>query len=109
MATPPKMSMETLEERFHGAMLTIYRTAKSEANYAATRFLQMVEDRGGLETAKHLLDSKPDEVSEGFVQLALKERLDLTVESLVLQDEWKSLFSSKQLKTAQKRLTPSRS
>lgn len=44
-------------------MLDIYRQAKSELGYVATRFHQMLEDRGGVDAAKQLLHSPP---SEGF-------------------------------------------
>jgi hypothetical protein len=44
-----------LEAEFNDAMLDIYWRAKAEAHYTATRFLGMVVDRGGLETAKYRL------------------------------------------------------
>ena len=93
-----------LEVKFHQAMLGIYEAALKEAKYPATRFRQMVLERGGLATAFYLLDSKPEAVSEGFVELALRKRLDLTVESLVQEDQWRPLFSETQLKTAKHRL-----
>jgi hypothetical protein len=37
-----------IEQRFHEAMVGIYRLAKSEADYNATRYVQMVSDHGGL-------------------------------------------------------------
>ena len=44
-----------LEVQFHEAMLDIYRRAKSEAGYNATRFIGMVVERGGLDTARYLM------------------------------------------------------
>ena len=40
------------EQKFNEAMLDIYRRAKAEAGYNATRFLGIVVERGGLETAR---------------------------------------------------------
>ncbi len=40
--------MDDLERRFHRAMIAIYEKAKREAEYNATRFLQMVSQLGGL-------------------------------------------------------------
>ena len=40
-----------LELDFHKAMLLIYKNAKEECEYNATRFLQMVSNDGGLKTA----------------------------------------------------------
>ncbi len=85
-------------------MLEIYERTKSETKYNATRFLQMVQERGGLATAYYLLDEHAKTVSEGFTQLALRGRLDLTVEALVLKDPWSGLFSVDQLETARRRL-----
>ncbi len=51
------MTADTLLAEFDDAMLLIYKWALSEAGYNATRFLQMLQDRRGLETAKILLHS----------------------------------------------------
>ena len=79
------------ERHFNEAMLDIYRRAKAEAGYNATRFLTMVVERGGLETARYLLHAAT--VSEGYTALWERKRLDLTVEAVILQPEWQSLFS----------------
>jgi hypothetical protein len=90
------------ERRFHQAMLAIYRTAKAEAGYNATRFLSMVTEHGGLETARILLRAAT--VSDGYTALWERNRLDLTVEVLVLQPEWNDLFSSAERSIARRRL-----
>ena len=76
------MSSKVIAE-FNEAMLNIYRRAKDEVGYNATRFLSMVVDRGGLETAQHLLHAS--DVSEGYIALWERNRLDLTVEAMILQ------------------------
>ena len=91
-----------LEGRFHQAMLGIYRTAKAEAGYNATRFLSMVTEHGGLETARILLHAAT--VSDGYTALWERKRLDLTVEALILQPQWNELFSSEERAVARNRL-----
>ncbi len=91
-----------LEVKFHDAMLTIYKRAKSEADYNATRFLGMVAERGGLETAKYLLHAPA--VSEGYTALWQRGRLDLSVEAVILEPEWRQLFSDQERQIAIDRL-----
>ena len=80
-----------LEQQFHGAMLTIYRRAKSEANYTASIFFNMLEDRGGLATAKYLINAP--KVSDGYTALWERKRLDLTVEAVIHDNcKWHSLY-----------------
>lgn len=95
-------SHSPLEISFHNDMLTIYRNAKKECGYNATRFLQMVAIDGGLKTAKRLLGTK--EPSDGFTKLWECHRLDLTVENLVSQAKYKELFTSEEIIIAQERL-----
>jgi len=63
----------------------------------------MVSEMGGLSTARQLLHASG--VSEGFTHLWERGRLDLTVEALVLQPDWKGLFTSGELGIARDRLT----
>jgi hypothetical protein len=89
--------------RFHDAMIKeVYLRAKREVNYNAKTFLSMVVDKGGLETAKQLLGTPT--ASSGYYELARRGRLDLTVESLVLQPGWQGLFTETELHTAKQRL-----
>jgi hypothetical protein len=91
-----------LENRFHDAMLNIYKRAKHETGYNARVFLGMVVDRGGLSTARYLLNAP--KVSDGYTALWQRGRLDLTVEALALEPEWQPLFSLTELKIAVDRL-----
>ena len=75
-------ALAELEARFDDAMMNVYRRALKECHYNATRFLQMHYEHRGLETARILLHAS--DVSEGYVALWERKRLDLTVEALVL-------------------------
>lgn len=87
--------------QFHAEMLRIYDEA-SKLGFRPTRFLQMVENLGGLQAAKQLLGS--DAPASGFERLWELGRVDLTVECLVLQEPWAGLFTQEELKEAERRL-----
>ena len=95
--------MSELEKKFDVAMFGIYRAAKDEVGYTATIFLGMLHDRGGIATAKTLINaSKP---SGGYTALYERGRLDLTVEAMVIENEhWHGLFLQEELDRAKKRL-----
>ena len=95
--------LDQLEKEFHEAMLEIYRKAKKEASYNAQRFLQMVVDHGGIQTAKMLIHS--DTVSDGYTALWERGRLDLTVEAMVIEKQkYHPLFTQEELQVCAKRL-----
>jgi hypothetical protein len=92
----------SLEAAFHQKMVDIYERAKSECHYNATRFLQMVEEHGGLQAAKQLIASK--RLSEGLIKLWEMRRLDISMEALVIQEPWSSLFTAEEVSSARKLL-----
>ena len=57
---------------------------------------------GGYETARTLIHSPT--VSEGYTALWERGRLDLTVEAVILQHEWRDLFSELEREIARRRL-----
>ncbi len=88
--------------RFDAAMLELVETWKREVRYSATRFRQMVDRRGGVETARRLL-GRPD-VSSGFLKLKDAGKLELTIEYLILQREFTTLFTFEERGIARGRL-----
>lgn len=91
-----------LEIEFQKDMIDIYRKAKEECGYNATRFLQMVSNEGGLKTARKLLATA--EPSDGFTELWRNHRLDLTMENLVSKPKYRSLFTDQEIEIARERL-----
>jgi hypothetical protein len=92
-----------LQTRFALEMWNIYRRAKLEAKYNATRYLQMLDKHGGLETARLLINASS--VSEGYTALWERGRLDLTVEALIYDNpEWQVLFTKVEMDIIRKRL-----
>ncbi|MBL0922298.1 MAG: hypothetical protein IBJ10_09250 [Phycisphaerales bacterium] len=101
------MTRAELESAFHEAMLGVYARARDEAGYNATRFLVMVRQHGGVATAKTLMSSQTP--SEGCIELLQRGRADLSVEALVADPKWSSLFDEDQIRRARERLPEGRS
>jgi hypothetical protein len=81
-------------------MRRLYDDAKA-AGYNATYFVQMLDEHGGLETARRLvLRPAP---SDGFTKLWEMKRLDLSVEALVLRSEFRPLVGSEMVSAARRR------
>ena len=95
------MNEEVLRGQFHQEMLRIYDEC-SQFGYRPTRFRQMVNRDGGWETARTLLQGET--LSDGFVRLWEENRLDLTVEALVVRDPWRRLFTESEISKAARRL-----
>ena len=98
------LSKLELEKQFHKDMINIYKNGR-KIGYNASAFLQMINTEKGIDVAKKLItSSKP---SDGFTSLYLKAGIDglaLTVEALVLKEEYVSLFKEKERLTAIERL-----
>ena len=95
------MTTAQLEDMFHLEMLRLYDEQR-QVMRPPIRFLGMVRNLGGRETAKRLL-ANPS-VGDGFVALWEVSRLDLSVEALVLQEPWCALFTEEERAVAQQRL-----
>jgi len=94
--------MRTIENKFNEDMKNIYFTAKKEIGYNATRFMQLVSQKGGLQAAKQLIAKEGG--TYGFEVLWENKRLDLSVEALVLKPEYELLFSDEERQLCIERL-----
>lgn len=94
--------MNPREEEFHQAMIDIYTDALKECNFRAKGFLSMVIEMQGLKAAKKLLSS--EDIQSGLYELFECRRLDLTVEALVAEGEYRDLFEHHELAEAERRL-----
>ncbi|MBR5369281.1 MAG: hypothetical protein IK138_08390 [Lachnospiraceae bacterium] len=94
--------LRVVEIGFSREMQDIFIKSKNELNYTASRFYQMLNEFGAVETAKKLIHS--NELSEGFAILWEKDRLDLSVESIVIKEEFSSLFTEEEIDICRKRL-----
>ena len=95
--------MASLEDEFHKEMLAIYDKARDEVGIKFPIFRQMVDREGGVVAAKKLINAKT--IPSGYFKLFEKNRLDLTVESLVANNEkWHPLFNREEINKAKARL-----
>lgn len=90
-----------LEDEFHRALENhVYADFKTHS--FPMFLLQAMRRHGGVFAAKQLLGISP--VRSGLIELCEQGRLDTSVESLMLQERWKPLFSADELKLARRRL-----
>ncbi|MGE3598354.1 MAG: HNH endonuclease [Dehalococcoidia bacterium] len=86
------------------AFIEGYKVAGKEVGYWGRRFLQAVKRNGGLATAKRMLLPRNEGQRKGLDALLEAKRPELTVEAIILQPRFQSLFTAAELKTARERL-----
>ncbi|HEX8211942.1 MAG TPA: hypothetical protein VF584_17330 [Longimicrobium sp.] len=94
---------ETLEERFHRKLESSYWEVGRATSYWANRFLQKVRRVGGLQASREWLDAKKD-TAAGLDRVVSVGRADLSLEAMVLEEEWKELFTPEERRIARERL-----
>ena len=93
--------MSHLEHEFEAAMWRSYPEAK-KLGYNAAYFARMLDELGGVATAKKLINSPS--ASEGFERLWSLHHLELTVEAVASEPQFRSLFTREELETCRARL-----
>lgn len=94
--------MNVAETMFEKEMIDAYKTIKKEYGYNASRFIQMVANKGAVAAAKQLI-SKPGG-SDGFTVLWEHGCLKLSVEAHVLEPKFQELFTDEERKICEERL-----
>lgn len=90
------------EAEFERVLFHAVEEAK-KFGYTPTRFIGMINGKGAFQTVKDIVASgKP---SEGFDKLALKNRIDLTCEAIIVETRWRIFFDEDLLEIAERRLT----
>ena len=90
-----------LDELWRAEMLQIYADAEA-IGYEASGFRGLMASHGPLRAAKMLINM--DEPSDGFTELWLLKRLDISVEARALKPDFRDLFSNSELKICRQRL-----
>ena len=99
--------MTDLAARFEQNMVEkVYRTAGRETGYWAGYFLKAVKQHGGVGAARRALE-RPG-VSKGLAKLASLQRLDLAMETLVLDPAYAPLFTDEERAVAAGHLADAR-
>jgi hypothetical protein len=93
-----------LVDEFDQRMQDLYQAGKREARFSAPLFGEMLKQHGGLDTARRFIHS-PD-FAPGFTKLWERQRLDLTVEAVILEEpKWHPLFTPEEIEICKKRLS----
>jgi len=92
----------TLEMQFERDVYEGYELLKRECHYNATYFLQVLQEHGGVGTAKRLLASQ--EFQAGLIRLWEEGQLFNSLENAVCQRKYRMLFTTEEIRTAKKRL-----
>lgn len=86
---------------FTHAMMRRYASEIPAATgYHPRRVVQMIGEHGGVGTIRILIDRYPDHQSDGYAELWLAGRLDLSFEAMMLESKWSDLFSDDELQWA---------
>lgn len=93
-----------LEDELTEAFIDGYKVAGNEVGYWGRRFLQSVKRNGGLATAKRMLLPRNQGQRKGLDALLEANRPELTVEAIILQPRFQSLFTPVELAAARERL-----
>ena len=91
----------SLEKEFTDALITTNEEAAKLGCYSV-EFESMIKVHGGVQTAARLV--RTDKIQSGMRKLCAVGRPDLTTEAVMLQPEFKTLFSENLLMAAAWRL-----
>ena len=91
--------MDKIALQFENELKDKMLRAKKECQYNPTRFIQMLSQYGGVDTAKRLIASgiASGNPSDGYTTLYICGRLDLTMEQSVCKLEYQSLFTTEEI------------
>jgi 5-methylcytosine-specific restriction protein A len=93
-----------LEDELTAALIDGYEQAGKEIGYWAHRYVQALRRNGGLAAAKRMLQPRTSEQRKGLDTLLEAGRPDLTLEFIICQEQFRSVFTSNELSEAAKRL-----
>lgn len=79
-----------------------YKIAQKDLNYNPKLYIHMIEDKGAVAAAKALINNP--KVSSGFEKLWEKNRLDLSLEVAVINEEFRTLFTAEEIEICRSRL-----
>ena len=82
---------EQLKKLFHQAIIDLYKQIIKSVKYKPTRLMDYINKYGGYEAAVKYISTESN--VQDFAILWEKERLDLSVEALITNEQYRPLFS----------------
>lgn len=95
--------LKSIEDRLHDKLVYVFQEA-TKLGGDVTRFSQALVDEGSVSTAKMMVSGDANKLSSYFSHLRDRDRLDLTVEAVLLHESFRALFSEHELTKAKIRL-----
>jgi hypothetical protein len=92
--------MDNSEKLFHHAMIGVADFANEHK--FGIRFRQMIEEHGAVEAAKRLLATR--DIQTGLMRLWVMKSLNKSMEALVIQERFSSVFTPEEIAEAHRRL-----
>ena len=99
--------MNTLEQKLQGRMEDVIQICQRELRWKPTAAIQMIHKLGPAEAARRMVLTEGG--TDGFARCWEEGRLDLSVEEIILGEEFRPLFDEAVLAKAQNRLEQARS
>ncbi|MFV0531750.1 MAG: hypothetical protein ACK5MD_09995 [Flavobacteriales bacterium] len=96
------MVSQELIDKFNNELAKMVKQSIEEIQYRPTLLIRMANEEGFYHASRKLI-SKPEN-TEGFTRLLLEKRTDLSIEYLVVQPKYESLFTEKEIKLCKQRL-----
>jgi ATP-dependent Clp protease ATP-binding subunit ClpA len=91
------------EEAFANDLLNACKIQIIQLRFHPSALLQMVAEKGAVAAAKHFLNIA--EPSHDFIKMCELKRLDLTIETHVINPRYHSLFTPEEIEKARKRIS----
>jgi hypothetical protein len=88
--------------RFDERVWASIREMDKKCNYHPTIFIGMIQDYGAVEAVRRVINDP--KITYGYEKLWECGHLELSMESIIQEDEWKNLFSAAEKEKAKKRL-----
>lgn len=87
---------------FYVDVINIYREVDLRLNYKLNNLLKMINNKGAINAAKDII--KEEEDTYGLELLMKNDMGDLTIESLILNNKYKTLFNDEDRELSNLRL-----
>ncbi len=97
-----QLNKEQIKQSFHNEMVLIYKRITKELKYKSPRLIDLINKNGGYEAAIKYLVTESS--VQDFAVLWENERLDLSVEALIINEKYRDIFDESIVEMCDKKL-----
>ena len=98
-----QLNNEQIKQSFHNEMILIYKRITKELKYKSPRLIDLINKHGGYEAAIKYLATESS--VQDFAVLWENERLDLSIEALIVSEKYRGIFDESIVKMCDKKLS----